>query len=71
MPIISVKLTNPLPSREQLDAVAKKITDIMVEDLGKNPERVVIDFTEIPSEGTYFGGKSVQSMREAAAKAGK
>ncbi|MBQ7135585.1 4-oxalocrotonate tautomerase family protein [Campylobacter sp.] len=64
MPIINIKLADPMPNREKLDEIAVKITDIMVNDLGKKPERVVINFDEIRSDGTYFGGKSVQAMKE-------
>lgn len=53
-----------MPNREKLDEIAVKITDIMVNDLGKKPERVVINFDEIRSDATYFGGKSVQAMKE-------
>lgn len=68
MPIVNVKLTNPFPSREKLDDIAKKITDIFVNELGKAPERVVINFDEIKSEAIYFGAKSVEAMREEAKK---
>ncbi|QQF52833.1 4-oxalocrotonate tautomerase family protein [Campylobacter fetus subsp. venerealis] len=64
MPIINIKLTAPMPSREKLDEIAVKITDIMVKDLGKNPDRVVINFDEIRPEATYFGAKSVQTIKE-------
>lgn len=64
MPIINIKLADPMPNREKLDEIAVKITDIMVNDLGKKPERVVINFDEIRSDATYFGGKSVQAMKE-------
>lgn len=64
MPIINIKLSDPMPSRQKLDEIATKITDIMVNDLGKNPQRVVINFDEIRSDTTYFGGKSVQAMKE-------
>jgi 4-oxalocrotonate tautomerase len=64
MPIINIKLADPMPSRQKLDEIATKITDIMVNDLGKNPQRVVINFDEIRSDATYFGGKSVQAMKE-------
>ncbi|RUT49894.1 tautomerase family protein [Campylobacter fetus] len=64
MPIINIKLTAPMPSREKLDEIAVKITDIMVKDLGKNPDRVVINFDEIRPEATYFGAKSVQAIKE-------
>ena len=64
MPIINIKLADPMPSRQKLDEIATKITDIMVNDLGKNPQRVVINFDEIRSDVTYFGGKSVQAMKE-------
>ena len=64
MPIINIKLSDPMPSRQKLDEIATKITDIMVNDLGKNPQRVVINFDEIRSDATYCGGKSVQAMKE-------
>ncbi len=68
MPVINIKLTNPRPPRAQLDKIAAQITEIFVKELGKAPERVVINFDEISSESIYFGGKSVQAMREESQK---
>ncbi len=63
MPYIDVKLTTPMPSQEQLDRVAKRITEVMVEELGKAPERVVINFEPVDSAAFYFGGKSVRDIK--------
>lgn len=64
MPIINIKLVAPMPNSESLDKIATKITDIMVNELGKSPQRVVINFDEIRSDATYFAGKSVKAIME-------
>lgn len=64
MPLITIKLADPMPSKEKLDSIAAKITDLMVNDLGKSKERVIINFQEIRSDSTYFGAQSIQSIKE-------
>ena len=64
MPVISVNMTSPMPPKEKLDKVAAQITEIFVRELNKATQRVVISFNEIPASDFYFGGKSVQSIKE-------
>lgn len=65
MPYINIKLTSPMPSNEKLDLVAEKITNLMVSELGKNPERVIINFEEADPDKFYFGAKSVTQIKKA------
>lgn len=60
MPIINIKLASPLPNKETKDKVAKEIVDVMVRNLGKNPERIVVLFEDYPKDSFYFGAKDVQ-----------
>lgn len=62
MPIINIKLTNPLPDDEMKNKIAQEITDIMVKNLNKNPQRVVISFEEVNSKDIFFGAKSVYDI---------
>lgn len=63
MPYVSVKFSSPMPTKEEQDKVAKEITEVLVRNLGKNPQRTVITFEEIKAESFYFGGESVASKR--------
>ncbi|CZE45989.1 tautomerase family protein [Campylobacter geochelonis] len=64
MPFINIKLTSPMPDTKLQDKIAKEITDIMVKNLGKVPQRTVVCFEEVPAEGFYFGGESVAEIRK-------
>ncbi|NLK65937.1 MAG: 4-oxalocrotonate tautomerase family protein [Campylobacteraceae bacterium] len=64
MPYIDIKLTDPLPSKEAQDKIAKEITEIFVKNLNKIPDRVVINFEEVKAKDFYFAGKSVEDLRK-------
>lgn len=68
MPIINIKFSTPMPDEATRAKVAQKITDIMVNDLGKNASRVVISMEELPNENIYFGGESITMIKEKAKK---
>ncbi|WP_033917019.1 tautomerase family protein [Campylobacter sputorum] len=61
MPIINVKLASSLPDKKTKDKVAKEIMDVMVRNLGKNPERIVVLFEDLPKDSFYFGAKDLES----------
>ena len=64
MPLINIKATAPLPSKEKQDKIAKQISEIFVNELGKANERIVVIFEEIASSNFYFGGKSVEDIKK-------
>lgn len=64
MPYVSVKFSSPMPSKEEQDKVAKEITEVLIRNLGKNPDRTVITFEEVKAENFYFGGESTADMRK-------
>lgn len=64
MPIVSVKFSSPMPSKEEQDKVAKEFTDILVKNLGKNPQRTIVIFEEVKDESFYFGGESTADTRK-------
>lgn len=68
MPIINIHLTKPEPSKKMQDKIAQEITEIFVENLGKNPQRVVVQFQYDEAEKFYFGGESVADMRKKTTK---
>lgn len=63
MPYVSIKFSSPMPTKDEQDQVAKEITEILVKNLGKNPDRTVITFEEIKAESFYFAGESVANKR--------
>ena len=63
MPYINIKLTSPMPSQKKLDLVAQQITQIMVNELGKTAQRVIINYEAADPDAFYFGGESVTQIK--------
>ena len=55
MPLIKVRLAKPAPSKEVQDKVAAEIAEVFVQNLGKNPARIVINFEYDEKENFYIG----------------
>lgn len=63
MPYINIKLTSPMPSQKKLDLVAQQITQIMVNELGKTAQRVIINYEAANPDTFYFGAQSVTQIK--------
>lgn len=63
MPYVNIKFSTPIPPKEKLDKLAKDITNLLVDDLGKARERVVVTFEPVEGDYFYFGGKSVNEIK--------
>lgn len=55
MPVIQVNLLEGRTT-EQKRKIAKRITDIMVEEAGARPEGVVVTFVDLPKDSYASGG---------------
>lgn len=64
MPIVNVKFSSPMPTKDEQDKIAKEFTKILVKNLGKNPDRTLVVFEEIPAESFYFAGLSTADYRK-------
>lgn len=62
MPFINVKMT-PGASAEKKAELIKKITQLMVDVLGKNPETTHVVLEEISTESWGIAGETVASRR--------
>ena len=68
MPFINVKLAGPEPSVEQKSEIIKKMTQVLVDVLGKKPDNLVVIIEAVSADNYGVGGESV-SQRNAKAKA--
>lgn len=63
MPFVSISLMEGRP-QAQKKAVACRITDVMVEELGIKPEHLWIRFQDTPLENWFTGPDSEAEIRE-------
>lgn len=63
MPYVNIKFSTPVPPKEKLDKLASDITNLLINDLGKAKERIVITFEPVDGDNFYFGGKSVNQIK--------
>jgi len=62
MPVVTIKTVEGI-SEEEKRLVIERITDVMREVLGKNPETTHVIIEEIPAENWGLRGKTVANIR--------
>jgi 4-oxalocrotonate tautomerase len=62
MPVVTIKTVEGI-SQEEKRLVIERITDVMREVLGKNPETTHVIIEEIPAENWGLRGKTVANIR--------
>jgi len=62
MPLVTIKTVEGL-SQEEKCLVIEKITDVMREVLGKNPETTHVIIEEVPADNWGLRGKTVANIR--------
>ena len=62
MPLVTIKTVEGI-SEEEKRLVIERITDVMREVLGKNPETTHVIIEEVPAENWGLRGKSVANIR--------
>jgi 4-oxalocrotonate tautomerase len=62
MPVVTIKTVEGL-SQEEKSLVIAKITEVMREVLGKNPETTHVIIEEVPAENWGLRGKTVANIR--------
>lgn len=62
MPFLRVALT-PAVRREQKELLARRLTDVIVEVLGKEPEQCHIVFEEVAENNWAVSGRLVSARR--------
>lgn len=62
MPFINIKMTPPA-TNEQKAEIIKRVTQVMVDVLGKNPANTHIVLETIPTDDWGIAGETVTSRR--------
>jgi len=62
MPVVTIKTVEGL-SQEEKSLVIARITEVMREVLGKNPETTHVIIEEVPAENWGLRGKTVANIR--------
>ena len=66
MPFVNVKIAGESPTKEQKERVIKGITDVLVNELGKNPATTFVVIEEVPTDNWGIGGESVTERKKKA-----
>ena len=61
MPIVRVEIAKGVASVEQKKAVIRRMTDVLVEELGRDPEYVFVVIDEVDTDNW---GRKGQSLKE-------
>jgi 4-oxalocrotonate tautomerase len=62
MPYVNVRLTEGV-TQQQKETVIRGITELLVNELGKNPETTFVVIDEVPTDNWGVGGKTVAERR--------
>lgn len=63
MPYVNVKITREGATAERKAEVIRRVTQVLVEVLGKNPETTVVVIEEVDTDNWGIGGKTVTERR--------
>ena len=70
MPIVRLEIAKGLASTEQKKAVIRRMTDVLVEELGRNPEYIFVVIDEVETDN--WGRKGLTELwQEREARTGK
>jgi 4-oxalocrotonate tautomerase len=69
MPYVNVRITKEGVTAEQKRRVIKGITDVLVKELGKNPDTTFVVIDEVELDNWGHKGTSVAELRKAKAAA--
>ncbi len=64
MPYVNVKITREGATAEQKAEVIRRVTQVLVEVLGKNPETTVVVIEEVDTGNWGIGGRTVTERRK-------
>jgi len=64
MPYVNVKITREGATAEQKAEVIRRMTQVLVEVLGKNPETTIVVIEEVDTGNWGIGGKTVTERRK-------
>lgn len=64
MPYVNVKITREGATAEQKAEVVRRMTQVLVEVLGKNPETTIVVLEEVDTDNWGIGGETVTVRRK-------
>ena len=62
MPIVRVEIAKGVASVEQKKAVIRRMTDVVVEELGRNPEYIFVVIDEVDTDNWGRKGQSLTEL---------
>jgi 4-oxalocrotonate tautomerase len=63
MPYVNVRITREGATAEQKQEVIRRMTQVLVDVLGKNPETTVVVIDEVETDNWGIGGTTVTERR--------
>lgn len=63
MPYVNVRITREGATAEQKEEVIRRLTQVLVDVLGKNPETTVVVIDEVETDNWGIGGTTVTERR--------
>ncbi len=65
MPYVNIKITREGATTEQKARLIKRVTDLLVDVLGKNPATTVVIIDEVETDNWGIAGETVTVRRQA------
>ena len=66
MPFVNIKITKEGATEEQKARLIEGVTNLLRDELGKNPQTTVVVIEEIDTDNWGIGGESVTVLRKKA-----
>lgn len=63
MPYVNLKLTPEHLTAKKKQTLIAKVTQLLVDELGKNPETTIVVIDEVETDNWGIGGRSVTERR--------
>ncbi|WP_029912227.1 tautomerase family protein [Pelobacter seleniigenes] len=65
MPYVNIKITREGASREQKARLIKNVTQLLVDELGKNPATTIVVIDEVETDNWGIAGETITVRRKA------
>jgi len=64
MPYVNIRITKEGVTEQKKAALIKGVTQLLVDELGKNPETTVVVIDEVDTDNWGIGGETVTMRRK-------
>ncbi len=65
MPYVNIKITREGASREQKARLIRNVTQLLVDELGKNPATTIVVIDEVETDNWGIAGETITVRRKA------